>query len=688
MRPPVAIVTSALLLVSVLVVAPTAEATPPVQPRALISVTVDNAAQLDALFDDTVKWQGYAITLSNDIDMAGITLNKTIGDANRPFTSTFDGNGKTISNLTVNITSAGLVNAGMFGALDAGHVIKNLTLTGSITGTSTGATVSAGGLAGYARHGEIRNVTFRGDVTGASGAGTWVNYVGGLVGSAQDDTITQALVDIDSSVTARLGRLIAGGLIGYAGNVRIEQSASYATVAAEDNTDPSNPVVAGGLVGWSDDDTSLVQDSYALGDVSASWGTGRNDVPVLGGLIGSGYGRQTITGVDRAYSFGVISQTGFAAPLLLGSLVGTDDSFSIARSFYDDTTAYPSVGSITAATADDTALDDTEQLQFASYAGVWPIVSTWQTATDDTVWGICDGQSTPYLLWQVSADPCISGNTISGTPQEGQVLTANADTAAVNDSLTYQWGWLDGGVFTRIRETPFATYTVRSADVGHQMGVRVTNTMRGLIATSISTPTSVVTAAPPPPPPPAPVFPPGAPTGVTGAPGDGSIDVGWSPPAFTGSFPISSYQVQTSPPSAGCTTSATTCSLVGLANGTTYSVQVRALNGAGWGPWSSAVDVTPQEPVEPTITITPSQRGRYVRVDGSTTELPEGTVLTAWVSMGQADFAPMPKPVFVTADGSFTWERKRNPRKQVRTYFSAYDRGVIESNTVTFTARR
>jgi hypothetical protein len=684
MRRFAALLAPALLLATALVGTATAEATPAVHPQNLISVTVGNAQQLDALFDDTVKWQGYIITLSNNVDMSAYPQTSAIGNISRHFTSTFDGNGKEITNLTVNITSAGLVQAGMFGALGTGHVIKNLTLTGSITGTSTGATVAAGGIAGYAEQGEIRNVVFQGDVTGESGAGTWVNYVGGLVGSATDDTITQALVDIDSSVTARMGRLIAGGLIGYAGNVRIEQSASYATVAAEDNTDPSNPVVAGGLVGWSDDDTSLVQDSYALGDVSASWGTGRNNFPVLGGLIGSGYGRQTITGVDRAYSFGVISQTGFAAPLLLGSLVGTDDSFSIARSFYDDTTAYPSVASLNAATVDDTALDDTEQMQLSSYAGTWPIVSTWQAATDDTMWGICDGQSTPYLLWQVGADPCITGNTISGTPQEGQVLTANADTAAFNDSLTYQWGWLDGGVFTRIRETPFPTYTVRGADVGHQMGVRVTNTMRGLTATSISTPTSVVTAAPLPPP----ALPPAAPTAVTAAPGNGSIGVSWSPPATTGTFPVTSYQAQASPGGATCLVTTTSCELTGLANGTTYSVQVRALNGAGWGAWSAPVKVTPEKPVEPTIIITASQRGRIVSVDGATTDLPEGTALTAWVSIGRADFAPMPRPVLVTADGTFTWERKRNPRKQVRVYFSAYERGVIESNTVTFAGRR
>jgi hypothetical protein len=254
----------------------------------------------------------------------------------------------------------------------------------------------------------------------------------------------------------------------------------------------------------------------------------------------------------------------------------------------------------------------------------------------------------------------------------------------VNDVLSYQWGWYDAGVFTRILETPFSTYTVRSVDVGHQMAVRVTSTAGTALATQVSTPTAIVTSPPVPPP----VRTPGAPTSVTATPGDASITMAWTAPADSGSFPVSTYQVQAAPGGASCVVSTTSCELTGLANGTTYAVQVRALNGAGWGAWSAPVEVTPVKPVEPTITITASQRGRIVSVNGTTTGLPEGTALTAWVSIGRAGFVPMPKPVLVRADGTFIWERKRNPRNQIRVYVTAYDRGVVESNMVTFTARR
>lgn len=88
---------------------------------------------------------------------------------------------------------------------------------------------------------------------------------------------------------------------------------------------------------------------------------------------------------------------------------------------------------------------------------------------------------------------------------------------------------------------------------------------------------------------------PGAPTGVIALHTDGGANVTWTAPADNGGATIDGYFVSTSPSSAGCAATApnTSCSLIGLTNGVTYSVTVRAENVAGWSSPSSAVSVVP-----------------------------------------------------------------------------------------------
>ncbi|MGN6696131.1 MAG: fibronectin type III domain-containing protein [Aquihabitans sp.] len=89
---------------------------------------------------------------------------------------------------------------------------------------------------------------------------------------------------------------------------------------------------------------------------------------------------------------------------------------------------------------------------------------------------------------------------------------------------------------------------------------------------------------------------PGAPTNVTGTPGDGQVDLSWTAPAANGSA-ITSYTVT---PYIGATaqtpvvfaSTATAQTITGLANGTAYTFKVKAANGVGTGADSAASAAT------------------------------------------------------------------------------------------------
>lgn len=92
---------------------------------------------------------------------------------------------------------------------------------------------------------------------------------------------------------------------------------------------------------------------------------------------------------------------------------------------------------------------------------------------------------------------------------------------------------------------------------------------------------------------------PGAPTGLTATPGNGTATLSWSAPSSDGGSPVDSYLVEggTSPSAATIEdrVSGTTATLSGLTNGTTYYFRVNAHNSAGDGA-AATVTVTPNGP--------------------------------------------------------------------------------------------
>ena len=92
----------------------------------------------------------------------------------------------------------------------------------------------------------------------------------------------------------------------------------------------------------------------------------------------------------------------------------------------------------------------------------------------------------------------------------------------------------------------------------------------------------------------------------TPTPADEQLAIGWDPPPFTGGTDITGYRIQYRADSSPTwldhphTSTATSATIGGLANGTTYLVQVAAANLVGVGDWSSIataiVRTTPDPP--------------------------------------------------------------------------------------------
>lgn len=199
---------------------------------------------------------------------------------------------------------------------------------------------------------------------------------------------------------------------------------------------------------------------------------------------------------------------------------------------------------------------------------------------------------------------------------------------------------------------------------------------------------STITVASTPTPPPTPTDPPGPPTQVLAVAGDGRANVTWTPPAVSGTSPVSTYQVSSTPAGASCMVAvpARSCDVSGLVNGTTYTFRVRALSAAGWGSYSAESNaVTPLAPPAASIVIAGSREGagrRIIAITGLTTGM-RGEIVTPHVRLkGQTSFIVGRVTSKVAEDGTFTWQRRVS--KKAFVYFT---HGKTRSNTVVIAAR-
>ena len=306
----------------------------------------------------------------------------------QPFTATFEGNHYTISNLFINLDTAG-EHTGKYVGLFADIGIAEDTSTSPTTPAVPGVVQNVGLVNPYVKnerdgaHSTLINYVRTGALAGSSSAagavsGSWVD--GGSVASQQNAVATGTVFNFAGCLLGYNGGAVtasnascnatatgaddasdyAGGLLGWnqgavtgsyatgtatadsrAGGLAAELTvggtviASYATGAVSVTGDGG---VAGGLVGSMSSASTAVRASYATGAVSTS-GAGTSMAPnKLGGLAGQISGTAPV--IVASYSIGTVTggTGGNSRGGLVGALVSSATASQVTNSYWDETT--------------------------------------------------------------------------------------------------------------------------------------------------------------------------------------------------------------------------------------------------------------------------------------------------------------------------------------------------------------
>ncbi len=272
------------------------------------------------------------VVLVNDLDLgqmdwtpigkANVTINNGTAlfqeAASMPFRGVFDGNQRKIENLNIEGSNNGMA---LFGYLGSGGVIKNLTVSGAVSGTYfTGGVVSVcggtleevenqvvvygeenyvGGLAaeGYGTF-SIVGCTNRGAVSNGSSSRS-SGFVAGIMGRADSDA-AGVIKECANLATITGYQYVAGIIGGQFGDVDVD--ACYNS--AEINGISFGKAYLGGIAGKSEGGT--IRNCYNRGDLyDHHWSAGH--IRAVGGIAGCEEGRADGTlAISNCYTTGKI----------------------------------------------------------------------------------------------------------------------------------------------------------------------------------------------------------------------------------------------------------------------------------------------------------------------------------------------------------------------------------------------
>ncbi len=393
--------------------------------------TVDGIYQIGtgaelAWFAQTVN-EGTAnisAVLTSDIDLAGYDW-APIGNNSKRFSGTFDGQGYKVYNLLIMYsgTTTAAPYLGFFGYIrgsTATYVeIKNLTVEGAITMTSTGGVMNAysGGVIGYGQYVNISNVHADVDITVNRVGGNW-QYVGGIIGNA-------AYADIRNCS-------FSGNIFGWSYNAGIAgRILSNTTVTGCVNTGKINSLstCSAGIVASQSHGCAVVS-CYNTGDI------------ISGGNYSAGIvGTCTNSTVKNCFNTGTVT---CAPTFTFGAVIGNVSNVNAVTQnlYYLEGTAEKGIGAVmdeatqfaTSVTAETlasaefvTTINSGLEDEAFKRGGAHPVL-TWQedsAVEPDPVYGDLDGDGDVSMTDIIVVLQYINGSEL--TEEQFHVADVNGD---------------------------------------------------------------------------------------------------------------------------------------------------------------------------------------------------------------------------------------------------------------------
>ncbi len=279
-------------------------------------------------------------SIANFIPIGGCSGDYTCGNgADDPFTGSFDGDGYCIQNLKIDTDKN---RVGFFGYVETNAVITNIKFeNASVKVEKSGSSISyVGGVVGSANDSSlstslsISNIDFHGNVQ-ATQTGNFQSFsVGAIIGYAYYSAVSNLYTKKDSLVNISSGDGVLSGITGVGGviggiwaSTPTDLLKSQGTIVI--NNEGGSTSTIGGVAGYSYTSAPMASTGYFMGNYASISieQAGGGGIASLGGLVGYTF----VQNISKSYSKGSISINSDGD--VSGMSLGVGNGFSIFDSY-------------------------------------------------------------------------------------------------------------------------------------------------------------------------------------------------------------------------------------------------------------------------------------------------------------------------------------------------------------------